>query len=295
MSDKSTVMHKGRVSVCIPSYNASRFIRQTIKSVLASSYTNLEVIVNDDASTDSTRAIVEGIDDNRVRFFQNERTIGVPGNWNYALQRASGEFVGLLNHDDLYGQFWLTLAVHVLRKYPHIGWVATAFRIVDNDGQTLRAVSHLPETREYSRSDAFLCVAKLDGLGAYIARREIIEQVGYYDDAIGASADNDLYLRLASRYPLYYSSNPHHAAWRLHSDNLTHRWGLVDQVSEGLKTLQKAFSDDTLPEELRTYKQTVYTYIYGKVLSRALERLENDELETVQHLVRLLDTCGYQA
>ena len=266
-----------------------------MKSVLDSTYQHLEVIVNDDASTDNTAQILETFNDTRVRFYQNASNVGPAKNWNLALKRASGEFVGLLNHDDLYGPFWLTLATHILEKHPHIGWVAPAFRVVDENSKTLCTILRFTDTREYSRSEAFQCLARLDGLGpAYIARREILEEVGYYDEGSGASADNDLFLRLAARYPLYYSKNPHHAAWRLHSDNLTHRWKYVDQVTEALKTLHKVFAHDTLPAELREHKKSSYTYFYHKVLKRANRLLKQGDLEAVQQLVRLLHTEGYR-
>ncbi len=282
------------ISVCIPSYNASRHIGGTIQSVLNSTRSDFEIIVNDDASIDDTRGIVTSFQDRRIRFYRNESNVGPARNWNCALQRASGEFVGLLNHDDLYGPFWLAFATHTLKKYPHIGWVGTAFHIINDKGSVLRAISRFDRTREINRDEAFLCMARLDGLTpAYLARREILEEVGYYDEEAGPSADNDLFLRLAARYSLYYSNNPHHATRRLHADNLTHRWGLVDQTGEGLRMLHKAFSDEALPEELRKHKKACYTYFYHKVISRARERLEADDIETVQHLVDLLHTSGY--
>jgi glycosyltransferase involved in cell wall biosynthesis len=282
-----------RVSVCIPSYNGSKYIRQTIHSVLDSTYPHLEVIVNDDASTDGTDAMVRAISDDRVSFYQNEFTVGVPENWNRALEKSVGEYVGLLNHDDLYGSFWLAFAVHILEKYPHIGWVATAFRVVDDGGRVLGAVSRFPETGEIATERAFLCISRLDGLGPYIARREILEEIGRYDPDAGPSADNDLFLRLVSRYPLYYSANPQHAAWRLHTGNLTHRWGVVEQTKDSLSILEKAFGDETLPRELRRYRRRSYSYFYQKVMCRAQECLEKNDLETALELVRLVAESSY--
>ncbi len=284
-----------RVSVCIPSCNRSRYIGETIQSILDSTYSNLEVIVNDNASTDDTREIVEAFSDKRVCFYQNESDIGPVKNWNHALKKASGEFVGLLYSDDLYGPFWLTLVVHVLDKYPHIGWAVSAFRVIDHEGRLLNTVSCFPDTREYSPSETFPCVAKLNGLGpAFIVRREILEQVNYYDENAGLSADNDLFLRLASRYPLYYSSNAHHAAYRRHAESLTHQWGHVEQAEEGLRMLNKVFNDKAFPAELCRYKRSCYTYYYQKVFSRAKRAMENNDIETTQALIHLLDTNGYR-
>ena len=91
-----------RVSICIPSYNAANYIGETIASVLSSTYHNVEIIVSDDASTDNTREAVQRFEDKRILFLGNGTRLGVPANRNRALRKASGEFVGLLNHDDLY-------------------------------------------------------------------------------------------------------------------------------------------------------------------------------------------------
>jgi glycosyltransferase involved in cell wall biosynthesis len=286
------------VSVCIPSYNASAYIGETIKSVLDSTYSTLEIIVNDDASTDNTREIVEGFDDDRVRFFQNETNLGVPRNWNRALKKASGQFVGLLNHDDLYGPFWLAFVVRVLEKHLHIGWVASAHRIIDGKGRTLSVDSRFPGTREYSRREAFLCVGKKGGMGpGLIVRRAILEEIGYYDAAAGPFADHDLCLQLASRYPLYYSNNPHHAAWRYHTDNLTHRardGEMGMRAINCLKKLNKVFSDDAFPQDLCKCERDFHTYFYDMVLVRCQELLNEGDLESVRNLAGLLHTHGYR-
>lgn len=284
-----------RVSVAIPTYNASTTIEATLRSVLDSTFDDLEIIVTDDASTDDTLQIVEAVDDPRIRWVRNPQTLGAPANWNRALGKANGEFVGLLNHDDLYGPFWLAFAVHALENHPPIGWVATAYRIIDEKGHVKGAIKRFDETGAIDRETAFLQIARLDGLGpVYLARREVIEALGGYDEEIGASADNDLFLRLASRYPLYYSCNPHHAAWRSHPGNLTHRWPTVDQAIEGLKTLSKAFEDDAMPPRLKRHKASCYTYFYQKTLDRARELLASDQIETAQYIVEVLYKLGYK-
>lgn len=283
-----------RVSVAIPSYNASGTIDATLRSVLNSTFEDLEIAVTDDASTDDTLQIVQEVDDPRIRWYRNPKTLGPAANWNQALSKTRGDFIGLLNHDDLYGPFWLSFAIHTLDKYPTVGWVSTAFHIIDEVGNARATVRRFEETGPIDRETAFLQIAQLDGLGpAYLARREVIKAVGGYDEEIGPSSDNDLYLRLAAHYPLYYSCNPHHAAWRRHAGNLTDRWSIVDQATEGLKTLRKVFEDDALPPELRRHKATCYTYFYRKTMNRAIELLAEGQIHTVQRIVDALHTLGY--
>jgi glycosyltransferase involved in cell wall biosynthesis len=284
---------RGLVSVCIPSYNASRHIHETIRSVLDSTYTHFEIIVSDDASTDNTAEVVEAIGDSRIRLFRHEQNIGVPRNWNRAVKQAQGEWVCLLNHDDLYGPFWFSFATHILRKYPHIGWVATCYRIIDAQDRTIAVQSTFAETRQYDPVEAFPVVARLDGLGpGPVVRRDILEAVGYYHDDAGPGADNDLFLRLAALYPLYYSHIPH-AAWRWHKTNLTHQWSTFQQVQEGLEALRRVFSSDCFPASLRPLIKPSYIYFYRKIFLDIDRLLQSGDLDSIQELFALLAAKGY--
>lgn len=285
-----------RVSICIPTYNSSRYIRETIKSVLDSNYTDFEVVVNDNASADNTKDIVGSFKDRRIRFYQNRSNLGPTRNWNCALQKASGEFIGLLYSDDLIGPFWLTLAVHVLDKHPHIGWVATSFLVINDKGKPIQSVSRFPESREYSRSEVFPRIARLDGFSpTYLARRRVLDEIGYYNEQIGRSADNLFFMQLTSRYTLYYSNNACHTAYRDHAEGLHQDWGLIERITECLKILDKTFNDKSFPEELRKYEKASYIHFYNFVL-RAIQRLldQKQDLETVQELIHLLCANGYR-
>jgi glycosyltransferase involved in cell wall biosynthesis len=282
-------------SVCIPSYNAAFTIKRTVKSVLDSEDVAFEIIVSDDASTDETVQIVDGFTDGRVAIHKNSRTLGAPVNWNQALKEAKGDYIGLLNHDDLYGPFWLAFATYILQKYPHIGWVSTAFRVVDSTDRTLFALARFNQTGEVEQEDAFVCAAKLDGFGpVYLVRRHVLEQVGFYDETAGPSADNDLFLRLASRTSLYYSSNPHHAAWRIHSTNLTYRWKFQQQIEEGFRILDKIFNDVSLPPCLYKYKDFCYSYHYKKVVKKIDMLLEEGDIASAQSIIGVLSNRGYK-
>lgn len=284
-----------KVSVCIPSYNAAPFIGETIKSVLDSEYQNLEIIINDDASTDNTPAIIESVRDSRVSFYRNERNVGPVRNWNLAITKATGEYVTLLNHDDLFGPFWLTFAVYQLEKNPHIGWVATAYRRIDAEGKTLEIKSRFRTTGEIPRNEAFLEVAKLNGLGpGLVARRKILEEVGFYDENAGPGADNDLLLRLAMNYPLCYSATYPHTSWRLHRGNLSHRLDPAEQIRECIRMLDKAFNDPCLPPELAKYKRECYENFFNNTKVNADHKLLHRDEDTYRKVIMILRQSGYQ-
>jgi glycosyltransferase involved in cell wall biosynthesis len=273
------------VSVCIPAFNARRFILDTLNSVLASYHQELDIVVSDDASSDGTAELATSVRDSRVRVFCNPSRLGPAANWNRALASARGDFVGLLNHDDLCGPFWIASILHALRMYPEAGWAVSAYRIIDTSGHTLSTQFPFPASGVYEGRAAFMTVARLLGLGpGFLARHQVLHDIGPYDESVGASADNDLFLRLASRHPLYYSMCPHNA-WRLHDANLTHSWTPMAQAREGARTLAKAFTDPNRPAWVDQCRQPCLELFAGKSQRIAALLEARDEPEQA-HQVR---------
>jgi glycosyltransferase involved in cell wall biosynthesis len=282
-------MAQKKMSVCIPSYNAGRFICETVRSVLESEYRNVEIIVSDDASTDNTASVVESLKNPRIRLCRNERNEGPVRNWNRAVARATGDYVSLLNHDDLYGPFWLLLAVHQLETHPHIGWAATAYRTIDAWGRPLALVSRFQTTGEIPREAAFLETATLNGLGpGFVVRRNILEEVGYYDEQAGPGADNDLFLRLAAGYPLFYCAAYPHTSRRIHEHNLTHRYGILEQTKEGFRMLKKVFSDPGLSPKLARHRDACIGNFAHKIMNYADLCLRHKDETAYRELLMLI-------
>lgn len=90
------------ISVIIPAYNTEKYIEQAINSVLSQTFTNLEIIVVDDASTDNTREVLRSIQDSRLRVFHQTINAGAGATRNRALQEARGNWIAVLDSDDWY-------------------------------------------------------------------------------------------------------------------------------------------------------------------------------------------------
>ena len=95
-------MSNDLVSIIMPSYNCGRFVRETIESVLAQTYTHWELLFVDDCSTDDTEVIVKSFNDPRIRFFKNEKNRGAAVSRNYALKKSKGRWIAFLDSDDLW-------------------------------------------------------------------------------------------------------------------------------------------------------------------------------------------------
>lgn len=93
---------KELVSVIMPTYNCGRFIRESIDSVLAQTYTNWELLIVDDCSTDETQRIVRTYTDARIRYTRNEQNMGAALTRNRALREANGRYIAFLDSDDLW-------------------------------------------------------------------------------------------------------------------------------------------------------------------------------------------------
>jgi glycosyltransferase involved in cell wall biosynthesis len=89
-----------RVSVCVPTYNGAAYLGETLRSLVAQSYGDFELLVVDDASTDETLDVAAAVADARLVVHRNPRRLGLPGNWNRCLSLCRGEYVKFVFQDD---------------------------------------------------------------------------------------------------------------------------------------------------------------------------------------------------
>ncbi len=90
------------VSIITPSYNCAKYIGETIQSVLNQTYTNWEMLIVDDCSTDNTEEVVKSFGDHRIRYLRNEKNSGAAVSRNYALREAKGRWMAFLDSDDMW-------------------------------------------------------------------------------------------------------------------------------------------------------------------------------------------------
>lgn len=108
------------VSIITPSYNTAKYIGQTIESVLNQTYTNWEMIIVDDCSTDNTEEIVLQYKDDRIKFFKNQKNLGAALSRNFALQLAKGDWIAFLDSDDLWDKKKLEKQIGFMKKNKYL-------------------------------------------------------------------------------------------------------------------------------------------------------------------------------
>jgi hypothetical protein len=130
------------VSVCIPTFNYGRFLPDVIRSVLAQTFKDFELVVVDNASTDKTAELMEGFvrSDPRIRFHRNSENVGMAKNFNRALGYAAADYVKILCADDLLAPSALERSLALIQSNPEVSLVTTGRLLVDFQ---LRPVSYI--------------------------------------------------------------------------------------------------------------------------------------------------------
>lgn len=123
----------GLVSIIMPSFNTALYIKETIKSVLNQTYTNWELIIVDDCSTDNTDEILSTINDKRIRYFKNEKNSGAAVSRNKALLEARGQWIAFLDSDDLWMPEKLEKQINFMEQNGYI-FSYTNYEEIDANG-----------------------------------------------------------------------------------------------------------------------------------------------------------------
>jgi len=185
-------------SVIIPTYNRAEFISDTIESVLVQSYVDFEVIVVDDGSTDSTSEVVSTFKDDRVAYFlkANEERAAAR---NAGTNRAKGRFVTFLDSDDILYRDHLEVAAEVARNHGDPEFFHLGYEFFEQNGVRTRPVDSLPKVG----NDRLIHGNALSCRGVFVRRDIAAVHQFNTDRGLSGTEDYELWLRLASRYPLY--------------------------------------------------------------------------------------------
>jgi len=143
------------VSIGMPLYNAEKYIRLALDSLLAQDYPNFELIISDNGSTDSTATICEAYaaHDNRIRFHHNSENRGAAWNFKHVFDLSNGPYFMWAAHDDLWDANYVTECAKGLDNHPDVVLSCSAIRFLDADGRTLPRVHPNLESRGLSVGD----------------------------------------------------------------------------------------------------------------------------------------------
>lgn len=194
------------ISVIMPTLNDVEYVERAVRSILNQNMSSLELIIIDDGSRDGTLERIGEFDDPRVSVFKRETETGVTSARNDGIRRASGEYIAVHDADDWSAPERFEKQVAYLNANPNVALIGTGAYLVDQTGnvRSRRRVLEDPSLDDLIEHNEFVH-------GSVMMRREVLEEMGGYDEWFLVAEDYDLWLRLAEEYevrnidePLYY-------------------------------------------------------------------------------------------
>lgn len=255
------------ISICIPAYNAEKFIKETLESILNQTYQNLEIIITDDCSKDQTVSIINSFSDKRIKFYQNEKNLGVEGNWNKTLQLATGNYCKMMGADDILYSNCISEQLNVFENAENkdVVLVTSHKNVINQDGKLIM-------TRKFPGNGKYKGIKALkkslhrgtNVIGEPVAglfRKEILEKSGYYSGENLYMIDMDLWSRMLKHGDLYVVENVLYA-FRISTDSLSTNIGFA-QVKLFNIFVDKLFAD-------KDFKINIFDKYLAKTMALAM-------------------------
>lgn len=186
------------VSVCIPAYNCEKYIHQTIESVINQTYTNIEIIIVDDGSTDDTKNILESLIDKKITIYHQSNK-GAAAARNLAYFKSKGQYIKFLDADDLINPKMIDSQLRLAIENRDCIISGKWGRFYNDDINTFKL--GIEECWKTLGSIDWLCSSWMNGTsmtqaGMFLIPRNIIEKAGYWDEELSLIDDLDFYTRI---------------------------------------------------------------------------------------------------
>ena len=208
------------VSVITTFYNSSTTLMDSIKSVISSDFDDFELVLVDDGSTDGSSDIVLSIDDKRISLFRPGR-IGRAAALNFGLKKSNGEYIAILDADDICLQSRLSEQVKILDNNPKYSLVCSNAELIDIHERRI-GLTNSPKTHD----DLVNCLFNLNPFphSSVMYRKELAVSIGGYDTRCEKSIDYNFYLNLLSSGAYFFGSDNLLIQLRSYEDS----WGKND-------------------------------------------------------------------
>ena len=206
-----------KVSVITAAYNHVEFVQQSVESVLNQTYKDFEHIVVDDGSTDGTAEVLRSFG-TQIKYFR-QQNCGTAAAINRGIRESSGEYIAILDSDDVWLPEKLDRQMRCFAQQPEAGMVYSRAQIIDRRGE----VSNQGEPIGHSVGDfdcAYKEILKDDGIPVLTAltRRECFDDVGFFDERLKAISDWEFWFRLALKWKIVFLPDVL-ALYRVHGHN----------------------------------------------------------------------------
>ena len=193
MEDK--MVDKTIISVIMSVYNGEKYIREAIESIIKQKFKDFEFIIVNDGSQDNSLEIIKSYNDKRIKIINNEKNIGLTKSLNKALKIASGKYIARQDADDISLASRFEEQVSYLDKHQKVALLGTSIYRIDNNG---KMVGKNIATAKPTINDLF----KINHFyhGSVMFKKEIVSQLGGYNEQMRYSQDYEFWLRIANSF-----------------------------------------------------------------------------------------------
>lgn len=244
-------------SVIIPTYNRKNFFKIALESVLKQSFTDYELIVVDDGSTDNTKEIIDQINSEKISYFYQENR-GPAAARNKGIKQAKGQFICFLDSDDRFCTQKLEITHDYIKKHPGYQIFHTEETWYRN-GRILSQKKHhqKPTGESFKRATELCCISP----STAVIKKSLFKTIGYFDEKLPVCEDYDFWLRVTAQYPLFLIPEYLTIKEGGHSDQQSKKYPAMDRFR--IYALEKILK--TLPSESTNYR-LAYAQLRRKIL-----------------------------
>lgn len=229
------------VSIIIPTFNRCTVLQRALNSIYRQSYTDYEVLVIDDGSTDGTAKMIEQLFP-EVRYFYQSNN-GVSASRNNGLVHAKADWLAFLDSDDEWLPDKLTKQMNEFQLNPDYKICHTEEHWIRNGVKVNQMKKHRKEGGWIFMHCLPLCAMSPSSI---MIHRSVFEQVGDFDISLPACEDYDLWLRITAQYPVLFIEEPLILKYGGHEDQLSQKYWGMDRFR--IQALQNIILDDILSE-----------------------------------------------
>jgi glycosyltransferase involved in cell wall biosynthesis len=240
-------MNRPLVSVVMPVYNAEKYLKPAIDSILNQSYTDLDIVIVNDGSTDNSKNIIKSYQDPRIRYFENAQNSGIVVTRNRGLEEARGDYIAVMDSDDLAAPDRMKIQVEFLENNQEFGMCGSYFKTINGQDKILKTVN-FPTNDKDARS--YLIVHNCFCHSTVMIRGELAKRLKY-DLRYDVVEDYELWYRISKiskiiNLPVYTTF------YRVHGNNVSttknkHMFILLDKINSNvLDDLEILYTRDEL-------------------------------------------------
>ncbi len=188
-----------KYSVAIPTYNRVNFLKKSIDSVLKQTFSNYELLIIDDGSTDTTKKVIKNYKDTRIKYFYQNKN-GVSAARNRAIKESQGDYIAFLDSDDWWLKTKLKETELAIENHPEYYIYHTEEKWFRNGSILNQKKRHKKPTGDIFRQCLNLCCVSMS---TAVVKKEVFNDIGLFDEKFPVCEDYDFWLRVSVNYQFY--------------------------------------------------------------------------------------------